>query len=101
MSTTTIMNVSTIPPGMTSLPQVTTAPPQGEGTPSGQPTGRGLPPRPPGGGGGPPTGGLPGGTALAPAVATVPNLPGIQNGMLKGAVPTTFNSDHAKTNQFI
>jgi hypothetical protein len=44
-------------------------------------------------------GGPPGGTA--PIAAAAPNLPGIQNGALKGAVPTTFDSDRAKTDQFI
>jgi hypothetical protein len=54
-----------------------------------------------GGGGRSPAGGPPGGVALAPAVAAAPNIPRIQNGMLKGAVPTTFDGDHAKTDQFI
>jgi hypothetical protein len=107
MSTMTIANVSTIPQGTTGLSQITTTPPQGGGRsgppgggmPPGQPTGRGPPAGPPGGGGGPPTGGLPGGAA--PAATGVPNLPGIQNGTLKGAMPTTFDSDCAKTDQFI
>jgi Zinc knuckle len=69
--------------------------------PPGQPAGGGPPARPPGGGGGPPAGGPPGGTAPIPAAAAAPNLPGIQNGALKGAVPTTFDGDRAKTDQFI
>jgi hypothetical protein len=109
MSTMMIAIVSTIPQGTTSLSQVTTMPPQGGGqsgppgggAPSGQPTGRGPPTGPPGGGGGLPMGGPPGGVAPAPTAAAVPNLPGIQNRALKGAVPTTFDSDRAKTNQFI
>jgi hypothetical protein len=109
MSTTMITNVSTIPQGSTGLSQVTITPLQGGGhsrppaggMPSGQPMGRGPPARPPGGGGGPPTGGLPGGAAPTPAAAAVPNIPRIQNGTLKGAVPTTFDGDHAKTDQFI
>jgi hypothetical protein len=100
MSTMTIVNISTIPQGTTGLSQVTTAlqgggrsgPPAG-GTPSGQPTGGGPPPGLPGGGGGPPAGGLPGGVALAPAMAAVPNIPGVQNRVLKGAVPTTFDGN--------
>jgi hypothetical protein len=107
MSTTTIANISTIPQGTTSLSQITTAPPQGggrsgppgRGVPPGQPAGGGPPAGPPGGGGGPPAGGPPGGAA--PAAVAVPNLPGIQNGMLKGAVPTTFDGNRAKTDQFI
>jgi hypothetical protein len=109
MSTTMIMNISMIPQGTIRLSQVTTAPPQGggwlgppgRGVPPGQPTGGGPPAGPPGGGGGPPTGGPPGGTVPTPAAAAVPNIPGIQNGMLKGAVPTTFDSDRTKTDQFI
>jgi hypothetical protein len=109
MSTTTIANISTIPQGTTGLSQVTTAPPPGggrsgppgAGTPPGQPTGGGPPAGPPGGGGGPPAGGPPGGAALIPATAAAPNLQGIQNGALKGAVPTTFDGDRAKTDQFI
>jgi hypothetical protein len=109
MSTTTIANVSTIPQGITGLSQVTTAPlqgggcsgPPGGGMPSGQPAGGGPPTGPPGEGGGPPTGGPPGGAAPAPVAAVVPNLPRIQNGALKGAVPTTFDGNQAKTDQFI
>jgi hypothetical protein len=109
MSTTTIVNVSTISQGMTGPSQVTTVPPQGGersgppggGMPPGQPAGGGLPPGPPGGGGGPPAGGLPGGAIPAPVAATVPNLPRRQNGALKGAIPTTFDGNHAKTDQFI
>jgi hypothetical protein len=109
MSTTTIVNVSMIPQGTTGLSQVTTAPPQskgrsgppGGGTPPGQPAGGGPPPGPPGGGGGPPAKGPLGGAIPAPAAATVPNLPGIQNGVLKGAMPTTFDGNRTKTNQFI
>jgi hypothetical protein len=37
----------------------------------------------------------------APAATALPNLPGVQNGALKGAVPTTFDGDQAKTDQFI
>jgi hypothetical protein len=107
MSTTTITNVSTIPQGTTGLSQITTTPPQGGGrsgppgggAPPGQPTGGGPPARPPGGGGRPPAGGPPG--EVAPAAMAVPNLPRIQNGILKGAMPTTFNGDCAKTDQFI
>jgi hypothetical protein len=107
MSTTTIANISTIPQGTTGLSQVTTVPPQGGGrsgppgggTPPGQPTGGGPPAGPPGGGGRPPTGGPPGGAA--PAAAGIPNLPRVQNGMLKGAVPTTFDGNRAKMDQFI
>jgi hypothetical protein len=109
MSTTTITNVSTIPQGTIGLSQVTTAPPlggrrsgpPGGGAPPGQPAGGGPPTGPPGGGGGPPAGGPPGGAAPIPAAAAAPNLPGIQNGTLKGAMPTTFDGDRAKTNQFI
>jgi hypothetical protein len=109
MSTTMIVNVSTVPQGTTRLSQVTTAPllaggrsgPSGGGTPPGQPTGGGPPTGPPRGGGGPPAGGPPGGAAPAPAAAAIPNIPGVQNGALKGAVPTTFNDDQAKTDQFI
>jgi hypothetical protein len=109
MSTTTIANVSTIPQGTIGLSQITTAPPQGGGrsgppgggAPPGQPAGGGPPAGPPGGGGGPPTGGPPGGVAPIPVAAAAPNLPGIQNGALKGAVPTTFDGDRAKTDQFI
>jgi hypothetical protein len=109
MSTTTIANVSTIPQGTIGLSQVTSAPPQGGGrsgppggsAPPGQPAGGGPPARPPGGGGGPPAGGPPGGPAPAPAAVALPNLPGVQNGALKGAVPTTFDGDRAKTDQFI
>jgi hypothetical protein len=105
----TIANVSTIPQGTTGLSQVTTAPPQGGGqsgppgggTPPGQPAGGGPPAGPPGGGGGPPTRGPPGAMPPAAAAAAVPNIPGIQNGALKGAVPTMFNGDHTKTDQFI
>jgi hypothetical protein len=109
MSTTMITNVSTIPQGTMGLSQVTTTPPQsggrsgppGGGAPSGQPTGRGAPTGPPGGGGGPPARGLPGGAAPMPVAAAAPNLPRIQNSMLKGAMPTTFNGNRAKTDQFI
>jgi hypothetical protein len=109
MSTTMITNVSTIPQGTSGLSQVTTVPPQGGGqsgppgggAPPGQPTGGGPPTRPPGGGGRPPTGGPPGGLAPIPAAVAVPNLPGVQNGALKGAMPTTFDSNRAKTDQFI
>jgi hypothetical protein len=109
MSTTMIANVSTIPQGTISLSQVTTAPPPGGGrsgppgggAPPGQPTGGGPPTGPPGGGGGPPARGPPGGTAPIPAATAAPNLPGIQNGTLKGAVPMTFDGDRAKTDQFI
>jgi hypothetical protein len=109
MSTTTIANVSTIPQGMTGLSQVNVIPPQaggrsgppGRGMPLGQPTGGGPPAGPPGGGGGPPAGGPPGGAAPMPIAAAAPNIPGVQNGMLKGAVPTTFDGDWAKTDQFI
>jgi hypothetical protein len=105
----TIMNVSTIPQGTTGLSQVNIIPPQaggrsgpsGGGTPPGQPAGGGPPARPPGGGGGPPVGGPPGGPAPVPTAAAVPNLPGVQNSVLKGAVPTTFNGNQAKTDQFI
>jgi hypothetical protein len=109
MSMTTIANVSTILQGTIGLSQVTTAPPlgggrsgpPGGGVPPGQPTGGGPPAGPPGGGGGPPAGGPPGGAAPIPAAAAALNLPGIQNGALKGAVPTTFDGDRAKTDQFI
>jgi hypothetical protein len=109
MSTTTIANVSTILQGMTGLSQATTAPlqgrghsgPPGGGAPIGQPTGGGSPAGPPGGGSRPPAGGPPGGTAPVLAAAAVPNILGIQNGVLKGAVPTTFDGDQAKTDQFI
>jgi hypothetical protein len=108
MSTTMITNVSTIPQGTTRLLQVTTAPqgggrtgPPGGGMPTGQPMGGGPPTGPPGGGGGPPAGGPPGGAPPAAAAAAIPNIPGVQNGALKGAVPTTFDSDWAKTDQFI
>jgi hypothetical protein len=85
MSTTTIVNVSTIPQGTTGLSQVTTAPPQGGGrsgppgggAPPGQPAGRGPPAGPPGGGGGPPAGGPPGGVPPAAAAAAAPNIPGV------------------------
>jgi hypothetical protein len=85
MSTTTIVNVSTIPQGMTGISQVTTAPPQGGGRSKppgggalpGQPAGRGPPARPPGGGGRPPAGGPPGGAAPAPGATAVPNILGV------------------------
>jgi hypothetical protein len=108
MSTTMIANVSTIPQGLTGLSQATITPPLGGGhsgppaggTPSGQPTGGGPPAGPPGGGR-PPIGGLPGGAAPAPVAAAIPAILGIQNGALKGAMPTTFNGNCAKTDQFI
>jgi Retrotransposon gag protein len=109
MSTTMITNISMIPQGTTGLSQITTVPQGGGrsgppgGAPSGQPAGGSgrLPAGPPGEGGGPPAGGPPGGPAPTPAAAALPNLPGIQNGALKGAVPTTFDGDQAKTDQFI
>jgi hypothetical protein len=108
MSTMMIVNVSTIPQGMTGLSQVTMVPQGGGrsgppgGAPSGQPTGGsgGLPAGLPGGGG-PPAGGPLGGIPPAAAATAAPNIPGVQNRALKGAVPTTFNGNRAKTNQFI
>jgi hypothetical protein len=109
MGTMTIANISTIPQGTTGLSQVTTVPPQGRGqsgplgggAPSGPPAGGGPPTGPPGGGSGPPARGLQGGTVPTPTVVAVLNLPRIQSRALKGAVPTTFDGDYAKTNQFI
>jgi hypothetical protein len=103
-----ITNVSTIPQGTTGLSQVTTVPQGGGrsgppgGAPSGQPAGgSGRPPAGPPGEGGPPARGPPEGVPPTAAAAAIPNILGVQNGALKGAVSTTFDGDRAKTNQFI
>jgi hypothetical protein len=108
MSTTMIANISTILQGTTGLLQTTTAPqgggrsgPPGGGMPTGQPAGGGPPTGPPGGGGRLPAGGPPEGVPPAAMATAMPNIPGVQNSTLKGAMPTTFDGDRARTNQFI